>query len=383
MYKKIFSTVILCATVSVTLAQSNQVQNTFNYLKSKELDKAKASADAASVHESTSSSAKLWMYRGKVYKAIYEDKEPAVRNIDANAEENAVESFVKCLTLDKGKDIYKDEVKGLLVQSAYALNQKFKFQKENKEFDAALKSLDILSSALPYDYEEGMKRNNVTKETILFNRYKTYAAAGQKENTKKAIDQLIEIKYKDPSIYTDMVKISLVDRDTVQALSYIAKGRNLFEDNMELVNQEINIYLARKKTNELKDKLNEAINLAPDNEVLHAVLANVYFKTNDINKAEEEYLKALEIKPDYELANYNLGVMYFNTGNEWNTKLGDLPPKEVAKAKEYEAKANEYFKKAVVHLEQSYEISPDKQTKQQLRNLFLRLGDTQKAEKYK
>jgi Tfp pilus assembly protein PilF len=152
---------------------------------------------------------------------------------------------------------------------------------------------------------------------------------------------------------------------------------------MELVNSEINIYLARNKTDELKTKLNDAINLAPDNEVLHAILANLYQKTNEKDKAEQEYLKALEIKPDYEIANYNLGVMYFNSGNEWNEKLGALPPKETAKAKEYEAKANEYFKKAVVNFEKSYEVSPDKATKQQLRKLFLRLGETEKADKYK
>jgi tetratricopeptide (TPR) repeat protein len=180
-----------------------------------------------------------------------------------------------------------------------------------------------------------------------------------------------------------MVKLSLIDRDTTKALDYIGKGKLMFEDNMDLINQEINIYLARNKTNELKDKLTAAIELSPDNEVLHAILANLYQKTNEKDKAEAEYLKALEIKPDYEIANYNLGVMYFNTANEWNDKLGALPPKETAKAKEYETKANEYFKKAVVNFEKSYEVSPDKATKQQLRKLFLRLGETEKADKYK
>jgi hypothetical protein len=75
--------------------------------------------------------------------------------------------------------------------------------------------------------------------------------------------------------------------------------------------------------------------------------------------------------------------MFFNAGNNWNEKLNNLPPKETAKAKEYETKANEQFKKAVVYLEKSYEASPDKNTKKQLRQLFLRLGETEKADKYK
>lgn len=383
MTKNFLTSIFICTAFSVSVAQSNQVQNAFNYLKSKEYDKAKVSADAASEHSSTSTSAKTWMYRGKIYKAIYEDKDPNVKKIDANSEEKAVQSFVKCLELDKGKDIYKDEVKGLLVQSAYALNQKFLTQKDNKEYDAAINSLDVLSSALPYDYEQGMKRNNVTKESIMFSRYKTLIVAGQKDKAKAAADELIGIKYKDVSIYTEMVKVSLIDKDTAQALSYIQKGKILFEDNMALATQEINIYLARKKTNELKDKLLDAISYSPDNEVLHALLANVYEKSGDIENAEKSYLKAIEIKPDYEIANYNLGVIYFNIGKEWNDKSGALPPKEEAKAKEFEAKRDDSFRKAVVHFEKSYEISPDKQTKQQLRMLFLRLNETEKAEKYK
>jgi len=94
-------------------------------------------------------------------------------------------------------------------------------------------------------------------------------------------------------------------------------------------------------------------------------------------------LKALEIKPEYDVANYNLGVIYFNTGNQWNEKLNALPLNETVKTKEYDAKAKEYFGKAVTYLEKAYEVSPDKATKQRLRQLHLKLGNTEKAEKYK
>lgn len=367
---------------SIAFGQSIQLQNSINYLRNKEYDKAKAATDAAAVHESTKNSSKMWMYRGKIYQAIYFDTSRAVKNLDNMAEEKALESYINCLKNDKD-NIYKDEVKGYLVQSAAGVSNKANMYKMNKEFDKAIACYDLLENALPYDFDQAMKRNNITKEKLLYNRFDTYKYAANKEKTKEFADKLIDIKYKDAKIYTDMVKLSLLDKDTAKALTYIEKGKLVFEDNMDLVNQEINIYLARNKTNELKTKLTDAINLAPDNEVLHAVLANLYQKTNETDKAEAEYLKALEVKPDYEIANYNLGVMYFNKGNEWNDKLGALPPKETAKAKEYETKANEYFRKAVVNFEKSYEVSPDKATKQQLRKLFLRLGETEKAEKYK
>ncbi len=378
-------TALLIASATVVMAQSNQVQNASNYLRNKEFDKAKASADAASVHETTINSPKLWKYRGQIYQEIYFSKDAAVKGLDVEAEEKALDSYIKCLKNDKD-NIYKDEeggVRALIVQATAAVSNKANFYKVNKEFDKAIYCYDLLEQALPYDFDQGMKRANITKEKLMYNKFDTYKYAANKDKTKEYADKLIASKYKEPKIYTDMVKLSLIDRDTTKALEYIGKGKLMFEDNMDLVNQEINIYLARNKTDELKTKLNDAINLAPDNEVLHAILANLYQKTNEKEKAEAEYVKALEIKPDYEIANYNLGVMYFNSGNEWNDKLGSLPPKETAKAKEYEAKANEYFKKAVVNFEKSYEVSPDKATKQQLRKLFLRLGETEKAEKYK
>ncbi len=375
-------TAIIVASSAILSAQSNQMQNASNYLRNKEFDKAKASADAAAEHESTKGNPKLWKYRGQIYQEIYFSKEPTVKALDNEAEEKALESYITCLKLDK-ENVYKDDVKGQIVQASYAANNKANYYIQKTEYDKALKCYDLMEAALPFDFDQGMKRNNITKEKLMYNKFDMYKKAANKEKTKEYADKLIAINYKEPRIYTDMVKLSLIDRDTTKALDYISKGKMLFEDNMDLINQEINIYLARNKTNELKDKLTKAIEVTPDNEVLHAILANLYERTKEYEKAEAEYVKALEIKPDYEVANYNLGVLYFNQGNEWNDKLGALPPKETAKAKEYETKANEYFKKAVVNFEKSYEVSPDKATKQQLRRLFLRLGETEKADKYK
>ncbi|MGQ0829305.1 MAG: tetratricopeptide repeat protein [Bacteroidota bacterium] len=379
--RAILSSILICI-ATIICAQNNQVVNMHNYVKSKEYDRAKLAADAAYVHESTKGSAKMWLYRGRVYQGIYESKIEADNKLDDEAQEKAVESFINCLKLDKD-NIYKDEAKGPLVQSAAALNHKAKYYTSINEYDKANKCYDLLEQALPYDFDQGLKRNNITKENLLFSRFKAYSKAGNKDKTIEYGDKIIEMKYKDPTVYIDMAKISLLAKDTAKALSYIEKGKLLFEDNNDLISQEINIYLAQKKTDILKNKLIDAIAITPDNEILHTVLANLYEKTNDLENAEKEYLKALEIKPDYEVANYNLGVVYFNSGNEWNKKMNDLPLSETKKMKEYETKANEYFKKAVVNLEKSYEISPDKATKQRLRQLFLKLGETEKAEKYK
>ncbi len=366
----------------LSFSQSMQVQNMFNYLRNKEYEKAKSSADAASIHETTKLSSKMWLYRGNVYKAIYTDTSKKVRDIDLAAEEKALEAYINCLKYDKDV-IYKEDAKGPLVLTAAATRNKSNYYKQNKEFDNAIYCLELLELSLPFDFDQGIKRNNITKEKLLFDKFDLYKFAANKAKTIEYANKLIEANYKDSKIYTDMVKISLMDKDTSAALSYIEKGKIMFEDNMTLIGTEIDIFLARKKINELKDKLNKAIDLAPDNELLHAVLGQVYEKSGDLVNSEKEYLKALEIKPDYEIINFKLGAFYFNLAAEFNKKLNELPPKETVKSKDYNEKIIDNFKKAIPFLEKAFESNPDKAYKQRIFQAYSRLGETEKALKYK
>jgi tetratricopeptide (TPR) repeat protein len=367
---------------ALSFSQSMQVQNMFNYLRNKEYEKAKSSADAASIHETTKLSSKMWLYRGNVYKAIYTDTSKKVRDIDLAAEEKALEAYINCLKYDKDV-IYKEDAKGPLVLTAAATRNKSNYYKQNKEFDNAIYCLELLELSLPFDFDQGIKRNNITKEKLLFDKFDLYKFAVNKAKTIEYANKLIEANYKDSKIYTDMVKISLMDKDTSAALSYIEKGKIMFEDNMTLIGTEIDIFLARKKINELKDKLNKAIDLAPDNELLHAVLGQVYEKSGDLVNSEKEYLKALEIKPDYEIINFKLGAFYFNLAAEFNKKLNELPPKETVKSKDYNEKIIDNFKKAIPFLEKAFESNPDKAYKQRIFQAYSRLGETEKALKYK
>jgi|APGre2960657505_1045072.scaffolds.fasta_scaffold17785_2 tetratricopeptide (TPR) repeat protein len=367
---------------TLSFSQSMQVQNMSNYLRNKEYEKAKSSADAASIHETTKLSSKMWLYRGNVYKAIYSDTSKKVRDIDLAAEEKALEAYINCLKYDKDV-IYKEDAKGPLVLTAAATRNKSNYYKQNKEFDNAIYCLELLELSLPFDFDQGIKRNNITKEKLLFDKFDLYKFAANKAKTIEYANKLIEANYKDSKIYTDMVKISLMDKDTSAALSYIEKGKIMFEDNMTLIGTEIDIFLARKKINELKDKLNKAIDLAPDNELLHAVLGQVYEKSGDLVNSEKEYLKALEIKPDYEIINFKLGAFYFNLAAEFNKKLNELPPKETVKSKDYNEKIIDNFKKAIPFLEKAFESNPDKAYKQRIFQAYSRLGETEKALKYK
>src|ERR1043165_5412128 len=145
-------TFLLMLVSSLGFAQSIQLQNCINALRNKEYDKAKAAIDAAAVHDDTKGSAKMWMYRGKTYQSIYSDTSAKVRALDPESEEKALDAYITCLTLDKGKDIYKEDVKGGLVQSGGATNSKAMYYRQNKMYDKALYCYDLLEKALPFDF---------------------------------------------------------------------------------------------------------------------------------------------------------------------------------------------------------------------------------------
>ncbi len=362
-------------------SQNMQVQNMSNYLRNKEYDKAKASADAAAEHESTKNSAKTWMLRAKVYRAIAADT--TLGKLDAAAVEKALEAAITCLKLDKGKDIYLKDVGEDFGWSAAVSRNKAGLYRYNKQYNEAARIYDLLDQALMFENVGNLKANNITRESVMYERFQMYREMGDLGKQKEIADKLIAMNYKDPKIYYSMVKMSLDQKDTSAALAYIEKGKAVYPDNMFLIGTEIDINLARKNMQVLKDKLATAIAIDPKNDVLYAVLGQVYEKDKDLVNAEKNYLKAMEVKPESESNNYNLGKLYFNSGSEYNKKLNDLKPSETAKAKEFEEKVKENFSKAVPYLEKAFAINPDPAYKQRLRQIHTRLGDLEKAAKYK
>ena len=239
----------------IAFTQSIQVQNAYMYLGEKKYDKAKAAADASVTNESTQSVPKAWMYRAKIYQKIYQDTSEKTNGLDPDAVEKSVESYVKCLQLDKDK-IYKDneEVKEGLRTSVGALKKKVeKFYMSAGEYDKAINAIGILKTTLPYDFGEVLKRQNVTTENLMYLEYQAYYTANKDAaKTKELGDKLMAISFKIPLIYSTMAKLSLTQKDTASALSCLDKGLALFEDNLDLLTMQIDILIAQKKNDLLK-----------------------------------------------------------------------------------------------------------------------------------
>src|ERR1035437_8523762 len=372
-----------CQLPTFSFAQSLQVQNAKMYLGEKQYDKAKLNTDASVTDDKTKNLPKAWLYRGQIYQAIYQDTNRKVYQLDPDAREKAVESFVRCLQLDKDSIYKKDAKNGLAISASALLNRVEKYYLPSKLFDKASAACEILKTALPFDFDESMKRSNITAGNIMYIQFRTYYAAADMTKAKEVGNKLIDTHFKMPAIYVTMVKLALGQQDTSSALSYLDKGLAIFDDNMDLITLQINILMMQKKADLVKQKLENALEISPNSDGLHAALASLYEKSNDLEKAEKEYQKAIELNRKYEDALFNLGNLYFNQGTDWNKKANNLPPKETAKAKEYEKKSEDFYKKAIVPFEQYFQIKPDAAVKQRLRQIYTRLRDTEKANQYK
>lgn len=382
----------------ISFGQSNNVQSAANALgyyekgtttdpKDFELENAKKWIDLASENESTANNSKMWYYRGKIYQAIHNNKR--LNSLDSLTAEKATLSFMNCIKTDS-KKMYTDECKGLVWLTGINLfDDAIQFAQKN-DFSTAMRYYNLLFDVFPLDADNNLKRNNITPELVEKNIAYTALKANDPAMAKANFQKLIDKNFNDPKIYLNMAKIYLDDKDTMKAISYVEKGKAIFEDNTNLITLEMNIYLAQGKTGVLINKLSESIEANPDNELLYFNRGMMYESKKSFDSAAVDYKKALEINPDHLDANYNLGVMYFNEAASMANAANSLKNnEEFAKAKD---KFEQKFKDAEPYLEEAMRVNNQKTEDEQLmytatlnslKQLYVRTGEMEKYAKIK
>ncbi|MBT4882040.1 MAG: tetratricopeptide repeat protein, partial [Flavobacteriales bacterium] len=380
MIRKGILTLVLAIITIVTFAQSHNVVNASIALRNEEYADAKKYIDEAYATESTSNDGKMWNYRSKIYLQI------ALKQgeLDADAVFKATEAYLKCLQTDKKGRIVvrkwtaKEDVLAGMVQCGYKLFNHAISEYNAGNYNSALKHYAAIFDIIPLDEEDQLKRGNITKETILYNSF--FSAYKMKDNTKskELLQELIDINFNEPSIFTHMSNIYIEEKNTDKALEYLALGRDMFEEDQALINAEINLYIQLGRTSELIGKLGEAIALDDENDLLYFNRGTIYDQEGDIANAEKDYLKALDLNPTAFGANYNLGALYFNKGVETNNKANGTSNNNVyAKLKK---RADAAFAKALPYLEAAHELdADDKNTLLSLKQLYYLNNDYAKS----
>jgi tetratricopeptide (TPR) repeat protein len=394
MKRLVLSFFCLFAGIMMSSAQQSNVQSanrslSFDPLKYSDLVNAKTSIDLASENETTKNDPKMWYYRGKVYNKIAGNQEAREKNLDPEAIEKAVVSFVNCIKTDTKKNYY-DETKSLVWQSTITLFNKAVNTYSTGDPKAAIRMYEIIFDVFPLDVDNNLKRNNITQEILYKNIYFAAKKAGDKATAEANVRKLIDVRFNDPNIYLWMSDMQLEKSDTAAAISTVESGLSVFDDYPKLISRQISLYLMSGKTEVLIGKLAESIEAAPDNEVLYLIRGELYEQKQDYSKASADYSKALEINPDNLTANYDMGTMVFNQAAEIVKKA-----QQTTNNAEYEKLEKEYqakFQLAEKYLDKAREVNPKKTedelakykvTLQSLRQLYARTNRLDKANEMK
>ncbi|MFM2208065.1 MAG: hypothetical protein RL213_2040 [Bacteroidota bacterium] len=390
--KRILLISLFLTALSVTAQQSN-VQTairalSYEPLKYTDLVNAKKAIDLAAESESTANDPKMWFTRGKVYDRIANNKEAKANNLDPEAAEKAVVSFVNCMKTDTKKNYY-DDCKSMVTQAAITLFSKAVNAYSSGDAAGAVRMYKMLYDVFPLDVDNVLKRSNITPEILYKNTYFAANKAGDKAEARANLQKLIDIRFNDPKIYLWMCDLDLEQKDTAAGIAIVETGLASFEDDSRLINRQIALYLMTGKTEVLIGKLAESIEAAPENEILYLIRGELYEAKNESGKAEADYLKVLELNPDHFIANYDLGTLYFNRAAE---KVKKASQASMAESDKLEKEYKVDFQKAETYLEKSRELNPKKSeddiqknriAMQSLRQIYARTNRFDKANEMK
>lgn len=308
-----------------------------------------------------------------------------------------------------------------IINSAFASYNKAVEYMQVKDAANASKYFQYVLDVVPFDKNGDLKKNNINEKNILL----SLADLGLKTNNypaaKTNLQKLINMDYQDPIVYLLMGNIYFTEKDTAKGMEYIEKGRAKFQTDKDLINMELNIYLAQGRQDVLLKKLNDALELDGENVTLLFVRGNVYdnfaataVKTAKhardtasvlskkakaatpatkpkldaavksynkladslfaeskvyVARAEADYKKVVEQKEDYIDAYYNLGALTNNKTTEIVEKMNNISSSSQA---DYDKKWNAmkkdqdailtvalgYFSKALEYAESLPEVEP-------------------------
>lgn len=367
--KKLIILALMALTTGIAAAQSIEVLNAYNYKKAGELDKAKMSIDKAINDAKTGIEAKTWLYRGDIYLAISTNDQ--FKSLAPDALEIAAEAYGKAQELDVKKR-YEEEIATNKPQVISLLfNQGVKLYGEQK-YPEAIRSFGAILKQNPND------------TLSMFNTALCAERGNDTATARKSFERLIEMKYPEVEIYRSLASVHKKESDTVKALAVLEMGRAAFPDNVDLIIDELNIYLLKGKTAEITNKLELACQKDPSNKMLFFAMGTAYDKLRNFDKAKAAYERAIELDGTYFDAYYNLGAMWFNWGVETYNKTVNLPASKQTEFEEGTAKYKREFSAALPYLERANVIDPkDRNTLISLKEIYAKLGEFQKANEVK
>lgn len=409
MTKQLMSAIALFASLSV-FAQKSNVESAAIYLRNSEIEDAKKAIDLAATNEETKNDLKMWYYRACVYDSIY--RNPDYKALAGNMEEALVVSSLQCLKTDLKKR-YDDYCSYFVIDGAFAAYNKAYEYVQAKDAENAQKFFGYVIEVMPYDKNKDLQKNNINVNNIELTLADLFLKKEDYPNARVHMQKLIDADYNDPIIYVLMANSYYVTGDTAKGLGYTEIGRKRFQDDKNLITQELNIYLAKGEQQILLTKLDEAIAADDQNAILFYVRGNIYdqftkasakdasrfadtsatlakkakkeqtpagktkfdaaakkyskmadsslaMSNKYVTNAESDYLKATQINPDYLDVWYNLGALTNNKTTSYADRMNSISMNDPAYDKKYNSLKKErdsILNVAIVYFNRTIELA--------------------------
>ncbi len=340
-----------------------------NHLRQGEHLEALDLINEATEHAETMNRADTWYYRGLTFEGIYSERTKVGYDKVSNPLFEAAHSYKKALGLESGN------IGGHDVAGRYQILSNTIFQEGVNLYDQKA----FLSSAHYFEYCEEIKATNGEIDSLaIYNQALAYENARMYTEAVSAYQRCADITYRPEFSYLSIASIYNRLEDDQKALEVIKKARALYPNHIDLLTNEINLFLKYGKYEEALENLDLVIENGGANQFIYFARGTIYNNQQEIEKAESDYLMALQIDSLYFDALYNLGALYFNYGADIFNKASELTDDTAYQKVKKEAETQ--FNKAVPFLEKANAVKPtDKSTIQSLMQLYLR---TKQESKY-
>ena len=367
-------------TFNLVFAQKHNIVNASIALKDENYTEAKQYIDEAYQNPNTSDDPKMWMYRAKIYKNIAFSSGKS--DLDPMSIFKATESHMKCMEPHPKKKnkiiIYKkwseEDVRTSLIQCGYKLFNTGIDKYNAEDYDNAIKHYSAILEIFPFDVEGQLGKINVG--TITYEMFRCSKAMNDINNSKKYLEKLISLNYNHSSIYIEMSNILQDEGNSIQALEYLSKGREKFTSDPAIINAEINLYIKLDRTEELIEKITEAIKRDTTNDIYYAIRANCYQSLNLVEKSILDYKSALLINPNNSDVLNNLASCYLTQTEPIINKMNKLGINQTTKYNAYKKEVHNLYRKALPHLEKYVDLNPeDEANKRVLKELSYKLDN--------
>jgi tetratricopeptide (TPR) repeat protein len=349
--KKVLILLSLSLLISLgSFAQKNKRTSAYMYNKNKQYEKAVEAINEAIKHQKTEKDAKTWMYRGIIYYNIANDTSAAVNNLEPDAANIAVESFLKSKEYD-----LKNELQG--ESAMYLLNLTNIFYQQGAE---GFRNSDFVEAAVNFKQAFAISQMDDRFDTIAaFNVGMSSIYSENPEEAAEYLQKCVDVNFMDPRVYLFYARAEKQMGDTTMAFNVLSSGREIFPSEKSLQLEEAQLYLETGKNDLLIQSLKDAISNDPENPNLYRVLGQTYENIGEIDNALEYYKKAVVLKPDFTDAIFNIGAIYVNRASILYTEANNLPFEETEKYAKLKGEADADLHLALPYLEKSLVLQPD------------------------